>query len=89
MAYEVLRVRSVGAVVKTLRGDALKAYEAAVTSLKGEGCRGGGKRLAAQGGGDYPLCQRSLYGQWRLTTAYRGDGSIVLIALSEHTKTRR
>jgi hypothetical protein len=43
MAYEVLRARSVGAVVKTLRGDALKAYEAAVTSLKGEGCRGGGK----------------------------------------------
>ena len=63
-----------------------QAYGAAVDALKGEGCRAGGKRLAATGGVDYPMCQRSLYAAWRMTTVYRSDGSIVIVSVAKHTE---
>lgn len=64
-----------------------RAYDAAVRALKGEGCRAGGKRLAALKDGDYPMCQRALYGTWRMTTVYRPppDGSIVIVSVARHT----
>ena len=80
MAYEVLRVPSVGRVVSGMTGRERRAYEVAVQALRGEGCRGGGKRLSAVGGDDYPMCQRSLYGPWRLTAAFRPDDSIGAVA---------
>jgi hypothetical protein len=63
-----------------------RAYAAAVSALKGEGCRAGGKRLAATGTADYPMCQRALYAAWRMTTVYRPDGSIVIVSVARHTE---
>lgn len=63
-----------------------RAYEAAVQALKGEGCRAGGKRLAATEGDDYSMCQRTLYRAWRMVTVYRPDGSIVIVAVARHTE---
>jgi hypothetical protein len=37
-----------------------RAYDVAVEALRGEGCHAGGKRLAAIGDDDSPMCQRSL-----------------------------
>jgi hypothetical protein len=64
-----------------------RAYDAAIQALKGEGCRAGGKRLAAIAAGDYPMCQRSLYGAWRMTTVYRPppNDRIVIISVARHT----
>jgi hypothetical protein len=61
--------------------------ENAVQALKGEGCAAGGKRLAAIDEGDYPMCQRSLYGPWRMITVYRPppDESIVIVSVARHT----
>jgi len=58
-----------------------------VQALKGEGCRAGGKRLAAIDDGDYPMCQCSLYGDWRMTTIYRPppDDGVAIIAVARHT----
>jgi hypothetical protein len=54
----------------------------------GEGAaRAGGKRLAASDSGDYPICQRSLYGAWRLLTVYLRDHSILIVAVTQHTET--
>lgn len=85
MAYEVLRTRSFAATVASLTNVERHAYEAAVQSLRGEGCRAGGKRLLAIDGGDVALCQRSLYGAWRMTIAFLDDNCIVIIALGRHT----
>ncbi len=85
MAYEVLRVASVGRTVEGMARRERRAYDAAVQALRGEGCRAGGKRLMASAGEDYPLCQRALYAAWRMTTAYPADGSVVIVALAEHT----
>ncbi len=63
-----------------------RAYDAAVAALKGEGCLAGGKRLADTQTGDYPMCQRSLYASWRLTSIYRPDGTVVIISLAKHTE---
>ena len=86
MAFIVLRTRAVREAVDQMSKRERRAYNAAVDALKGEGCAAGGKRLAAIGGGDFPICQRSLYAAWRLTTAYLRDGRIV-ITLSRSTPT--
>ena len=31
------------------------------------------------------MCQRSLYGTWRLTAVFRSDGSIVIVSVARHT----
>lgn len=85
MAHVVLRVPSVGRVVAGLSSREKRSYDAAVQALKGEGCRAGGKRLAALDEADYPMCQRALYGSWRMTTVYREDGSIVIVSVARHT----
>lgn len=87
MPFVVLRVATVArAVERELTKRQRRAYDAAVQALRGEGCAAGGKRLASSTGDDYPMCQRSLYGNWRLITVYRQDGSIVIVDLSRHTK---
>jgi GNAT superfamily N-acetyltransferase len=40
------------------------------------------KRLAAEDSEDYPMCQRSLYGAWRLVTVYLRDGRILIVAVT-------
>lgn len=86
MGYEVLRVPSVGRAVSGMSGRERRAYDAAVRALWSEGCRVGGKQLVAADGADYPMCQRSLYGTWRLTTVFRSDRSIVIVAIARRTK---
>lgn len=85
MAYEVVRVRSVGRVVDGMSGRERSSYDAAVQALRGEGCRAGGKRLAALDGDDFPMCQHNLYGSWRMTTVYRPDATIVIVLVARHT----
>ena len=79
MAHTVLCVPSVGRVVAAMSRRERQACDAAVQALNGEGCRAGGKRLAAIDDADYPMCQRSLYGDGRMTTIYRPppDGGVV------------
>lgn len=48
MAYEVLRVASVGRTVEGMTRHERRSYDAAVQALRGEGCRAGGKRLMAR-----------------------------------------
>lgn len=61
------------------------AYDAALESLKGEGCRGGGYRLRGAQGDSYPLCCKHLRADWRMFTAYPDDGRIVIVAIDRHT----
>jgi hypothetical protein len=88
VAHTVLRVPSVGRVVAGMSRRERRAYDAAVQALSGEGCRAGGKRLAAIDAGDYPMCQRPLYAAWRMTTVYRPppDDSIVIVSVGRHTR---
>ncbi len=86
MPYTVLRVPSVRRTVDTdMNGRERRAYDAAVLALKGEGCRAGGKRLAATHAEGYPMCQRPLYASWRMTTVYRKDETIVIVSVAKHT----
>lgn len=64
-----------------------RAYDAAVEALEGEGCRAGGKRLAAADASDCPMCQRSLYGDWRMVTVYLADRSVLILVVARHTDT--
>jgi hypothetical protein len=86
--HTVLRVASVGRVVAAMSRRERRSYDAAVQALAGEGCAAGGKRLAAIDEGDYPMCQRQLYGAWRMTTVYRPapQESIVIVAVAQHTE---
>ncbi len=86
MSFAVLRVPSVGRAADAMTKRERRAYDAAVDGLRGEGCRAGGNRLAAREGGDYPMCQRSLYASWRLTSIYRPDGTVVIISLAKHSE---
>lgn len=87
MAFAVLVAASVRRVVeKDMTKRERRSYDVAVEALKGEGCRAGGKRLLSTGGGDYPLCQRALYGSWRMVTGYRQDGSILIVAVERHAE---
>jgi hypothetical protein len=54
----VLRVPSVRRVMNNdMTKRERRVYDAVVDALKGEGCRAGGKRLAATDGVDYPMCR--------------------------------
>ena len=85
MAYEVFRHPDVKPVVESMTKKEEQDYDAAVAGLKGQGCVQGGKRLMATGGGDYYLCQRSLYGDWRMTLAFHSDGRIFIVQVARHT----
>jgi hypothetical protein len=85
VAFTVLVAASVRRIVeKEMTKQDRRSYDAAVAALKGEGCRAGGKRLMSTGAGDYPLCQRALYGSWRMVTGHRQDGSILIVAVERH-----
>ena len=85
MAFVVLVAASVRRVVeKDMTTRERRSYDAAVEALKGEGCRAGGKRLMSTDAGDYPMCQRALYGAWRMVTVYRRDGTILIVAVERH-----
>lgn len=87
MPYTVLRLPSVRrTVAEELTKRERRAYDAAVDALKGEGCRAGGKRLVAVDDADFPMCQRALYGPWRMITVYRQDESILIIAVRRHAE---
>jgi len=87
MAFTVLRVPEVRRTVeKELTKRERRAYDAAVEALRGEGCRAGGKRLAAADSGDYAMCQRALYGAWRLVTVYLRDRSILIVVVTRHAE---
>jgi hypothetical protein len=87
--FTVLRVPAVTRTVEhELTKRERRAYDAAVEALQGEGCRAGGKRLASTAADDYPMCQQSLYGDWRLITVYRQNRSIVIVALRRHAKSK-
>jgi len=63
-----------------------RAYDAAISGLKGEGCRAAGYRLAAAGGGDFPMCCRHLADDWRMHTLFAKDNSVIVISLARHGK---
>lgn len=85
MAFVVLVAASVlRTVEKEMTKRERRTYEVAVQALKGEGCQAGGKRLLSTGGGDYPMCQRALYGSWRMITGYRQDETILIVAVERH-----
>lgn len=87
MAFTVLRVPAVRRIVEQeMTKREQRSYAVAVEALKGEGCRAGGKRLAAIEGGHYPICQRSLYGAWRMLTVYRRNDAILIIGVQRHTE---
>jgi len=79
VAASVLRV-----IAREMTRRERRSYDAAVAALKGEGCRAGGKRLLSTQAADYPLCQRALYGRWRMVTGYRRDGSVLIVAVDQH-----
>lgn len=85
MAFVVLVAASARRVVeKDMRKRERRSFDAAVEALRGKGCRAGGKRLLSTDAADYPLCQRALYGSWRMVTGYRQDGSILIVAVERH-----
>jgi len=84
--FTVLRVADVARAVAQMTKRERRAYETAVDGLRGEGCRAAGKRVASVATGDYPMCQRSLYRDWRMLTVYRQDESIVIVAVGRHTE---
>jgi hypothetical protein len=84
MAHTVLVASSVARAAANLDKRHRRAYGAAIAGLKGEGCKAGGYRLAAIGGGDYPMCCRHLIDSWRLHTVFPDDERIVVISLAEH-----
>lgn len=86
MSFEVERVKSLRKVVDGFTKRERKAYDAAVDELRGRGCRAGGKRLGAEAGGDYPICERPLYAAWRMFTVYPDESRVVIIELDRHTK---
>jgi hypothetical protein len=86
MAFTVLRVSEVGEVVKRMRNVEKAAYDAAVDALKGEGCRAGGKLMYGLDGDDFPICQRSLYRDWRMSLVFKRDDTIVIIAVERHSQ---
>ncbi|MGO9322867.1 MAG: hypothetical protein ACLQBY_18980 [Solirubrobacteraceae bacterium] len=68
MAHSVFVVDTVTRVAASLNKTDRRAYDAAISGLKGEGCKAAGYRLAATDGGDSPLCCRHLANDWRMHT---------------------
>ncbi len=86
MAHSVFLVDTVVRVVASLNKVDRRAYDTAISSLKGEGCKAAGYRLAAADRGDFPMCCRHLAGDWRMHTLFAKDRSVIVISLAEHDK---
>jgi hypothetical protein len=86
MAYSVFVVNTVARVVASLNKVDRRAYDAAISGLKGEGCKAAGYRLAAADGGDFPMCCRHLADDWRMHTLFAKDRSVIVISLARHDK---
>jgi hypothetical protein len=86
VAYSVFVVDMVARVAASLNKIDRRAYDAAISGLKGEGCRAAGYRLAATDGGDFPLCCRQLANDWRMHTLFAKDHSVIVISLARHDK---
>ncbi len=56
MAHSVFVVDTVARVADSLNRVDRRAYDVAISGLKGEGCKAAGYRLAAADGGDFPMC---------------------------------
>lgn len=82
MAYSVFVVDTVARVVASLNKVDRRAYDTAISGLKGEGCQAAGYRLAATDGGDFPMCCRHLAGDWRMHTLFAKDRSVIVISLA-------
>lgn len=85
MAFEVVRTAAARRAVEHVMDNRARAsYEAARDDLRGRGCSGGGYRMAAPDGDDYPLCGRHLAYDWRVYTAYLDDGRIAIVAIDRY-----
>ena len=85
MAHSVFVVDTVARVATSLNKTDRRAYDAAISGLKGEGCKAAGYRLAATDGGDFPMCCRHLAGDWRMHTLFAKDHSVIVISLALQT----
>lgn len=86
MAHPVFVVDTVARVAASLNKTDRRSYDAAISGLKGEGCKAAGYRLAATDGGDFPLCCRHLANDWRMHTLFAKDHSVIVISLARHSK---
>jgi hypothetical protein len=86
MAHSVFVVDTVARAAASLNKVDRRAYDAAISGLKGEGCKAAGYRLAAAGGGDFPMCCRHLAGDWRMHTLFAKGHSVIVISLARHDK---
>lgn len=86
MAYSVFVVDTVARVVASLDKVDRRAYDTALSGLKGEGCKAAGYRLAAADGGDFSMCCRHLADDWRMHTLFAKDRSVIVISLARHNK---
>lgn len=88
MAHSVFVVDTVARVAASLNKVDRRAYDAAISSLKGEGCKAAGYRLAATEGGDFPMCCRHLANDWRMHTLFANDHSVIVISLAKHDRSQ-
>jgi hypothetical protein len=88
MAHSVFVVDTVACIAASLNRVDRRGYEAAISGLKGEGCKAAGYRLAAADGGDFPMCCRHLVGDWRMHTLFAKDRSVIVISLATHDKSQ-
>jgi hypothetical protein len=86
VAHSVFVVDDVARVATSLNKIDRRAYDAAISGLKGEGCKAAGYRLAATDGEDFPLCCRHLANDWRMHTLFAKDHSVIVISLARHDK---
>lgn len=86
MAHSVFVVDTVARVAASLSKVDRRAYDAAISGLKGEGCKAAGYRLAAADGGDFPMCCRHLANDWRMHILFAKDHGVIVISLARHDK---
>jgi hypothetical protein len=88
VAHSVFVVDTVARVAASLNKVDRRAYNAAISGLKGEGCKAAGYRLAAADGGDFSMCCRHLANDWRMHTLFEKDHSVIVISLARHDKSK-
>jgi hypothetical protein len=88
VAHPVFVVDTVARVASSLNRTDRRAYDAAISGLKGEGCKAAGYRLAASDGGDFPMCCRHLANDWRMHTLFAKDSRVIVISLARHDKSQ-
>jgi hypothetical protein len=86
VAHPVFVADTVARVAASLNKADRRIYDAAISGLKGEGCKAAGYRLAAADGGDFPMCCRHLANDWRMHALFARDGSVIVISLAKHDK---